>query len=169
MALVVIGHADPPAPAGPARCPGLSALQAAARRVVNDLHMVQILGRKALIGDGLSPEVRVAVGEAFLLHVWSLREFFYGRRWSGRGVVAADFFGTSAEWESRRPPLPTALGHDWPRLASAVEPVSQADPSSESNDARCPYYRLTTELLQLNQTFVEALPPRRAVWFATAA
>jgi hypothetical protein len=131
--------------------------------------MVQILSRKALIGDGLSPEVRVAVGEAFLLHVWSLREFFYGRRWSGRGVVASDFFGVSAEWESRRPPLPTALGHDWPRLSSAVEPVSQMDPSSEGKDGPCPYYRLTSELVELNQAFVDALPPRQAVWFATAA
>jgi hypothetical protein len=169
MALVVIGNADSPTSTASSGHPGNRALRTAAHRVANDLHMVQILSRKALIGDGLSPEVRVAVGEAFLLHVWSLREFFYGRRQSGRGVVAADFFGASTEWESRRPPLPTALGRDWLRLSGAVEPVSQTDPSSARKDARCPYYRLTTELIELNQAFVAALPPRQAVWFATAA
>lgn len=168
MALVVIGNPDQPV-STPSRRHGNGALQAAARRVANDLHMVQILSRKAVIGEGLSPEVRAAVGEAFLLHVWSLREFFYGRRWPGPGVVAADFFGRPADWELRRPPLATGLGSDWPRLLGAVEPVSRMDPASEVNDTRCPFYRLTAELLEVNETFVAALPPKQAVWFATAA
>lgn len=169
MALVVIGDSAQAVSAAPPRRHGRGALKAAARRVANDLHMVQILSRKAVIGEGLSPEVRAAVGEAFLLHVWSLREFFYGYRRSGPGVVAADFFGSAAEWESRRPPLPTGLRSDWPRLSGAVEPVSQIDPTSSGSDARCPYYRLTAELMDVGQRFVAALPPKQATWFATLA
>lgn len=169
MALVVIGNAESRASTASLSRPGSGVLKAAARRVAKDLHMVEILSRKALIGDGLSPEVRDAVGEAFLLHVWSLREFFYGKRWSARGVVAADFFGAAAEWESRRPPLPSALGRDWIRLSGAVEPVTHMDPSAASEEARRPYYRLASELVELSDTFMAALPPRQAGWFSTAA
>ena len=120
MALGVIGTSAPAPLERGRRRHRAEVLRAAAHRVAVDLHMVETLGQKALVGDGLSPEVRCAVGEAFLLHVWSLREFFYGTRRGGVGILAGDYFARPAEWETVRPALPSCLGKDWHRLSSAV-------------------------------------------------
>ena len=165
MALVVIGTHNR---AGPDRTPRrvpTEDLQSAAARVSTDLHMVLILSRKALVGEGLSPEVRAAVGEAFLLHVWSLREFFYGTAPRIDGVRAGDYFSSPAEWESLRPSLPKALDQDWHRLSSAVTPVSQVEPAHAACDGPRPYHGFACELQKVTRAFLNALPPESSTWF----
>ena len=169
MALVVIGtHDQKPRPTVKPRHDA-QALRSAADRVVTDLHMVLILSRKALTGDGLSPEVRAAVGEAFLLHVWSLREFFYGSLLSAQGVVAADYFTNATEWEAFRPPLPTSLDQDWHRCGGVVKPVSRVVPRSRDGDKKRPYSGFTADLQTVSRAFLEALPAEQASWFEGAA
>lgn len=169
MALVVIGTHNRRPTRTHERRHDAQALRSAADRVVTDLHMVLILSRKALSGDGLSPEVRAAVGEAFLLHVWSLREFFYGNFRSGKGVVAADYFSNATEWESFRPPLPASLDHDWHRCGGVVKPVSSVAPHALDGDLKRPYRGFTADLQNISRTFVEALPAEQASWFEGAA
>lgn len=166
MALVVIGtHGRQRPPLSPRRY-GSGALRSAAERVSTDIHMVKSLSRKALSGDGLSPDVRAAVGEAFLLHVWSLREFYYGGGRDRNGVVAGDYFGTSSEWEALRPVLPDSLARDWNRLADQVRPVTRVDPGrAEAVNGRCPYVGFAADLGQVTRTFLGALPSERASWF----
>jgi hypothetical protein len=127
--------------------------------------MVLTLGPKALSGEGLSPEVRTAVKEAFVLHVWSLREFFYGTRRGGLGVIAADYFARAAEWESVRPPISDSLGRDWHRVVGAVKPVSRFDPAQTDCRGRWPVHRFLDDLVSLAEVFVKRLPPARADWF----
>jgi hypothetical protein len=162
MALVVIGNHNRPASDQTRPSLSPSDLRAAAGRVSTDLHMVLILSRKALAGDGLSPEVRAAVGEAFLLHVWSLREFFYGTEPKPDGVRAGDYFSSPAEWESLRPSLPRSLDQDWHRL---VTPVSRLDPGASTSPGPRPYRGFTSDLRSVTQTFIRALPPERSTWF----
>ncbi len=165
MALVVIGNHNRSASDQPSRGVRPADLRAAAGRVSTDLHMVLILSRKALAGDGLSPEVRAAVGEAFLLHVWSLREFFYGTEPRPDGVRAADYFHSPAEWESLRPTLPRSLDQDWHRLSSTVTPVSQVDPCATACTGPRPYQGFTSDLRNVTETFLRSLPPERSTWF----
>jgi len=130
--------------------------------------MVETLCHKTVSGDGLSPEVRAAVREAFLLHVWSLREFFYGQRRPDVGVVAADYFIRPADWEAIRPPLPGSLDVDWHRFAGSVKPVSRVEPG-KADEGRRPYHRFAKELAALSRSFLDALPRDRASWFEVRA
>lgn len=169
MALVVLGNHNGAQTPQSRRTVSRKALLSAADRVSTDLRMVLILSRKALVGDGLSPEVRAAVGEAFLLHVWSLREFFYGAGPRMDGVCAGDYFASPTEWESLRPPLPRALDRDWHRLAAAVTPVSRLEPDRADGSGPRPYQGFATELRKVTRAFLEALPPQRSTWFDFAA
>ncbi len=101
--------------------------------------------------------------EGFLLHLRSLRDFFYGKSTNPDDVLAADFFQELNKWQTVRPPLAVVIDEKRDRLNKQLAHLSYARLSYQKSWGDI--NQMALEVVKTTEVFLQFLPQEKATWF----
>ena len=140
----------------------------AALVVMDDLHLVRVLGQKVTHGDGLATEIRGVLAEACLQRVVRLVRFFYEVPGTRPTIRAEDYVADADTWFEARPPIPGLISSHLKQMIDMVD-QDRWEKSEPLRSYRCwPFLSLAGELERLMTTFEAHLNSETSGWFTTA-
>ncbi len=138
-------------------------LKRIARHVMYEISMMRATAIAAVgARDQFSKNVLI---DDFLLHLRSVRDFFYADKPRKDDVIAEDFFSDPNRCQSARPPLSPIVRNNKTRIDRALAHLSYTRLKYKGRSKGWNIGGMVRGMERTIDSFIRALPPRRANWF----